>query len=164
MKVILLERVGKLGFIGDVVEVKNGYARNYLLPQKKALRSTPSNLEYFQNKKIEIEATNLKLRSDAEKLAEKMSGVEVVLVRNASDSGFLFGSVRPGDIAEQLAEKGYIVSKSLINIAAPIKAVGNYKVGVVLHPEVIVDISLRVMAPQSQIEPVEEEEIVVAEA
>ncbi len=150
MQVILLERVEKLGFIGDVVEVKVGYARNFLLPKGKALRGTEANLEYFKSKKAEIEANNLKLKTDAEKAATKMSEVSMVLTRQASDSGFLFGSVRPSDIVDELAEKGYKISKGQVKIAAPIKAIGTYQIGIVLHPEVIINISLRIMTSQEQ--------------
>lgn len=150
MQVILLERVEKLGFIGDIVDVKLGYARNFLLPKKKALRATESNLEYFKNKKAEIEANNLKLKTDAEKAAAKMSDISIALTRQASDSGFLFGSVRPADIVEALDEQGFKISKGQIRIPAPIKAIGTYQIGVVLHPEVVVNISLRVMTAQEQ--------------
>ena len=150
MQVILLERVEKLGFIGDIVDVKLGYARNFLLPKKKALRATESNLEYFKNKKAEIEANNLKLKTDAEKAASKMSDISIALTRQASDSGFLFGSVRPADIVEALDEQGFKISKGQIRIPAPIKAIGTYQIGVVLHPEVVVNISLRVMTAQEQ--------------
>ncbi|MDR1609409.1 MAG: 50S ribosomal protein L9 [Holosporales bacterium] len=158
MRIVLLSRVEQLGVIGDVVEVKPGYARNFLLPQQKALRATPANLERFQNMKAEIEANNLKLKSEAEKLAAKMEHASIILVRNASDSGFLFGSVRSGDIAEQLAEQGFAISKSQVRIAAPIKSIGNYMVEVVLHPEVFTEVPLRVMTTQEQVTVAEEEE------
>ncbi|MDR1332810.1 MAG: 50S ribosomal protein L9 [Holosporales bacterium] len=158
MRVVLLSRVDRLGAIGDVVDVKQGYARNFLLPQGIALRATEANLEYFQNKKAEIEANNAKLKSAAEKIAVKMESAAIVLVRNASDSGFLFGSVRPGDIVEQLAEQGFVVSKSQVKISAPIKSVGNYKIGIALHPEVSVEVALRVMTTQEQVTQTEEVE------
>lgn len=148
MQVILLERIEKLGFIGDVVEVKVGFARNFLLPKAKALRATTANLEYFKAKKAEIEATNLKLKNEAEKIAGKMSDVAITLIRQASESGFLFGSVRPTDIVAELADQGYTIVKNQVKIASPIKAIGNYKIGIQLHPEVLVDISLRVMTAQ----------------
>lgn len=157
MQVILLERVEKLGFIGDVVDVKLGFARNFLLPKKKALRATEANLEYFKNKKSEIEANNLKMKKDAEKAASKMSNVSIVLIRQASDSGFLFGSVRPADIVEALAEQGYKVSKGQVRISMPIKAVGTYQIGIILHPEVSVNVSLRIMTAQERTGPAEQE-------
>lgn len=157
MQVILLERIEKLGFIGDVVDVKLGFARNFLLPQKKALRATEANLEYFKNKRAEIEANNLKLKNDAEKAAAKMNDVSIVLTRQASDSGFLFGSVRPSDIVEELAAQGYKIAKGQVRIAAPIKMIGTYQVGIVLHPEVSVNVSVRVMTAQEQTTQIDEE-------
>ena len=150
MRIILLERVEKLGFIGDVVDVKVGFARNFLLPKGKALRATVANLEFFATKKAEIEASNLSLKKEAEKVALKMGDLSIILIRQASESGFLFGSVRPTDIVSSLAEKGFTISKSQVKIAAPIKAIGTYGIGIALHPEVIVDISLRVMTAQEQ--------------
>ena len=159
MQVILLERVEKLGFIGDVVDVKLGFARNFLLPKKKALRATEQNLEYFRTKKSEIEANNLKLKKDAEKAAAKMADVSLILTRQASDSGFLFGSVRPSDVVEALAEQGFKVAKGQVRIASPIKAIGTYQIAIVLHPEVAVNVSVRVMTAQEQTVAVEEEVI-----
>jgi large subunit ribosomal protein L9 len=156
MQVILLERITKLGFIGDIVDVKVGYARNFLLPKKKALRATDANLKYFEAKKAEIEANNLKLKSDAEKVATKMSNVLITLIRQASDSGSLFGSIRPTDIVDSLAELGFSISKSQVKILSPIKLIGSYEVGIVLHPEVSVNVSLRVMTAKEQSSPVEE--------
>lgn len=150
MQVILLEKIERLGIIGDVVDVKLGFARNFLLPQKKALRATEANLEYFKAKKAEIEASNQKLKNEAEKLASKISNVSLVLTRQASDSGFLFGSVRPSDIVEGMMEQGYKISKWQVKIAAPIKSIGTYQVGIVLHPEVTVNISVRIMTAQEQ--------------
>ena len=150
MQVILIEKVGKLGGIGDIVDVKLGFARNFLLPKRKALRATAANLEYFKSKKAEIEANNLKAMKNAEKIASKLNGVSIILTRQASDSGFLFGSVRPSDIVEALAEQGHVVSKGQIVIPAPIKAIGTYKVGITLHPEVSVDIDVRIMTAQEQ--------------
>ncbi|MBQ9441059.1 MAG: 50S ribosomal protein L9 [Alphaproteobacteria bacterium] len=144
MQVILLEKVGKLGSIGDSVKVKNGYARNYLLPQHKALRSTKANIEYFKAKKDEIEAKNLKLKQEAEKVASTMQDVSVTVVRQASDSGFLFGSVRPADIVAELEKQNIKVLKGQLKINSPLKTVGTYRIGVQLHPEVLVDIILNV--------------------
>ena len=150
MQVILLERVEKLGVIGDVVNVKLGFARNFLLPKKKALRATDSNLEYFKTKRGEIEANNMRAQRVAEKLASKMENVSIVLTRQASDSGFLFGSVRPTDIVEALLEQGFKISKGQVRIPAPIKAIGTYRIGIVLHPEVSVSINVRVKTFQEQ--------------
>lgn len=156
MQVILLEKVGKLGSIGDSVKVKNGYARNYLLPQHKALRSTKANIAYFKAKKDEIEAKNLKLKQEAEKIASTMQDVSVTVVRQASDSGFLFGSVRPADIVSELEKQNIKVSKSQLKINNPLKTVGTYRIGVQLHPEVLVDIILNIETFHQQ-ENVEEE-------
>ncbi|MBR1944579.1 MAG: 50S ribosomal protein L9 [Alphaproteobacteria bacterium] len=144
MQVILLEKVGKLGGIGDSVKVKNGYARNYLLPQHKALRSTKANIEYFKAKKSEIEAKNLKLKQEAEKVANTMQGVSVTVIRQATDSGFLFGSVRPADIVAELEKQDIKVSKGQLKINNPLKTIGTYRIGVQLHPEVLVDIILNI--------------------
>ncbi|MDR1289125.1 MAG: 50S ribosomal protein L9 [Holosporales bacterium] len=157
MQVVLLERVSKLGFIGDVVNVKTGYARNFLLPQKKALRATPANLEYFTLKKAEIEATNLKLKKEAEVVAAKLNDVSIILIRQASESGFLFGSVRAGDIVEELAGQGFIIKKSQVKIDSPIKTVGTHRISIILHPEVISEISLRVMTAQEQTAPIDQD-------
>ncbi|MDR2598535.1 MAG: 50S ribosomal protein L9 [Holosporales bacterium] len=157
MQVVLLERVSKLGFIGDVVNVKTGYARNFLLPQKKALRATPANLEYFALKKADIEATNLKLKKEAEVVAAKLNDVSVILIRQASESGFLFGSVRAGDIAEELAGQGFVINKSQVKIDSPIKTIGTHRIAIILHPEVISEISLRVMTAQEQSAPIEQD-------
>lgn len=148
MRIILLERIPKLGFIGDQVDVKDGFARNYLLPKKKALRATEKNIEYFKNKKADIEANNLKLKSDAEKLAEKMGDLSIMLVRQASESGMLFGSVRALDIAEAVTEEGFKIEKRQVEIPTPIKTVGNHLAKIVLHPEVVKDISIRVLTAQ----------------
>lgn len=144
MQVILLEKVGKLGSIGDSVKVKNGYARNYLLPKHKALRCTKANIEYFKSKKDEIEAKNLKLKQEAEKIASKMQDVSVTVIRQASDSGFLFGSVRPADVVAELEKQDIKISKGQLKINNPLKTVGTYRIGVQLHPEVEVDIILNI--------------------
>lgn len=158
MKVILLEKIEGLGGIGDSVEVKGGFARNFLLPQGKALRSTAANLEYFVSKKAEIEANNLKLKTEAEKVAAKMTDLSLLAIRQASESGMLFGSVRPGDIVQLMADEGFTVSKAQIKIDNPIKTVGNHNVKIVLHPEVSINVTVRVMTAQEQeAEPVEEE-------
>ncbi len=164
MKVILLERVEKLGIIGEVVDVKVGYARNFLLPKGKALRATEANLEFFANKKAEIEATNLKQKAEAEKIAAKIGDVSLVLIRQASESGFLFGSVRPTDIVSALSEKGFYITKNQVRIEHPIKTIGSYLVNIALHPEVIVGVPIRVMTAQEQgAVNMEEDAAVVAE-
>jgi large subunit ribosomal protein L9 len=151
MQVVLLKRVGKLGNIGEVVLVKNGYARNFLLPQKMALRATESNLEYFAAKRTEIEEVNLELKKEADELAKKMAGTSITLIRQASESGFLFGSVRPTDIVEELAKLGHSITKSQVLMDAPLKTIGTYSICISLHPDVTTDVSLRVMTIQEQV-------------
>ncbi|MDR0552475.1 MAG: 50S ribosomal protein L9 [Holosporales bacterium] len=148
MKVVLLEKVEKLGSIGDEVEVKSGFARNFLLPRGKALRATPANLEYFSTRRTEIETQNLSQKANAEKTKEKMKDVSLVLVRQASESGMLFGSVRAADVCVELKGLGFAVNKNQVQLVAPIKSVGNHSVRVLLHAEVPVDIPIRVMTAQ----------------
>lgn len=144
MKVILLQRVAKLGGIGDVVNVKPGFARNYLLPQKIALRANKANMEYFESKKAEIEAANEKSKNEALSLLNKIKDVTIVLVRQASEKGHLYGSVSAKDIATQISEKGVVVSPSKVSIGTPIKELGVYSVSVSLHPEVCLDVKVSV--------------------
>ena len=121
MQVILLERVANLGQIGAVVDVKAGYARNFLLPQKKALRATRDNIALFEKQKIHLEATNLNKRKEAEEVAEKIKGLSLIIIRQAGDSGHLYGSVMPKDIVEALSQKGIEAKKSQIILKEPIK-------------------------------------------
>ncbi len=150
MKVILLEKIENLGSIGDLVDVKNGYARNYLLPQGKSLRATKENQAYFESKRAELEAKNLKLKKEAENLASTMNNITIVVIRQASDSGFLFGSVRPGDIVSELEKQNIRVAKSQLKIKNPLKTIGTYQIGIQLHPEVTVNITLRIETPRQQ--------------
>jgi len=136
MEVILLERVEKLGQMGDVVNVKNGYARNFLLPRKKALRATKSNISYFETQRKDLEARNLENRAEAEAVAGKMEGAKVVLIRQAGETGQLYGSVSARDIAVSLTEDGYKVERSQVVLDRPIKILGLHEIRVVLHPEV----------------------------
>ncbi|TVS05409.1 MAG: 50S ribosomal protein L9 [Rhodobacteraceae bacterium] len=144
MQVILLERVAKLGQMGDVVNVKPGYARNYLLPQGKALRASDDNIKSFENRKAELEAQNLETRKEAEAVAAKLNDAAYVVIRQASDAGALYGSVSPRDVVDLLAEAGVTVEKRQVVIGAPIKALGLYNAQIVLHPEVEVEIGLNV--------------------
>ena len=144
MEVILLERVAKLGQMGEVVRVKNGYARNYLLPNGKALRATKENRDRFEGMKADLEARNLETRGEAEKAAKKIDGKSVVVLRQAGESGQLYGSVSNRDIATLLSGEGITVDRSQIALNAPIKAIGTYKVAVVLHPEVEVNVTVTV--------------------
>lgn len=136
MKIILLERVEHLGQMGEVVTVKPGYARNFLLPRKKALRATRDNVAFFEKQKAQLEATNLNLRSEAESVAKTMEGVQIVVIRQASEVGHLYGSVRSQDVSEGLTAAGYTVNRSQVQIITPIKNLGIHQVRLVLHPEV----------------------------
>ncbi|MCQ8277061.1 50S ribosomal protein L9 [Acetobacteraceae bacterium KSS8] len=137
-EVILLQRVEKLGQMGEIVKVKPGYARNYLLPQGKAIRSNANNRERFERERIQLEANNLKRREEAERLAERVNGLTVVIIRQAGDSGSLYGSVSPRDIAAAAAESGLTIDRSQVQLAHPIKTLGLADVRVVLHPEVTI--------------------------
>ncbi len=144
MQLILLERIRNLGFMGDIVTVKNGFGRNYLLPQGKALRASDENMKVFESRKKELEAKNLERRSEAEKFAEKLSPVEVILERNASELGQLYGSVTDRDIIDFLAGVGFKLEKRQIHLALPIKQVSVSSVQIVLHPEVDVTLPVSV--------------------
>ncbi|GKY89477.1 50S ribosomal protein L9 [Sinisalibacter aestuarii] len=144
MQVILLERVAKLGQMGDVVEVKPGYARNFLLPQGKALTASEANIAQFETQKAQLEANNLETKKEADALAEKLGGQQFVVIRSASDSGSLYGSVTPRDAAEAATAEGFTVDKKQIVLKAPIKDLGLHNVEVRLHPEVEVEITLNV--------------------
>ncbi len=144
MDVILLERVEKLGAIGDVVKVKDGFARNYLLPNKKALRANEANRKVFEANRAKIEADNASRRADAEKESKTFEGVSVTLIRQSSNTGQLYGSVAVRDLIEALDTDGHKVAKSAIVLAKPIKAIGVYDVKVQLHPEVAVTIKVNV--------------------
>ena len=144
MEVILLERVAKLGQIGDVVRVKDGFARNFLLPRNKALRATEANRKRFETQRVQIEARNLELKQEAKAVAEKLDGHVIVLIRQAGESGQLYGSVSPRDIAETLAQSRFKVSREQVVLNTPIKALGLHTVPVHLHPEVDVKITVNV--------------------
>ena len=144
MDVILLERVEKLGGIGDVVKVKNGFARNYLLPRKKALRANDANRKLFEAQRTQIEADNASRRSDAEAASKGIDGKTVQLIRQASNTGQLYGSVSARDIVEALGADGAKVTKSQVILDRPIKAIGVHEVKVALHPEVSVTVKVNV--------------------
>ncbi|WP_299693134.1 50S ribosomal protein L9 [uncultured Tateyamaria sp.] len=144
MQVILLERVAKLGQMGDVVDVKPGYARNFLLPQKKALTASKSNIADFEAQKAQLEARNLETKKEAEALGEKLDGQQFIVIRQASDGGNLYGSVTPRDVADVATEEGFTVDRKQIVIPAPIKELGLHDVHVSLHPEVDVVVQLNV--------------------
>src|SRR5271155_3167212 len=152
MQVILLERVEKLGQMGDEVRVKDGFARNFLLPKKKALRATKANRDYFQAQKTHLEANNLKLKGEAEKVGSKLDGQKFVLIRQAGDRGQLYGSVSPRDIADAMEKAGFKVDRHQINISVAIKAIGLFTIPVVLHPEVKVNITVNVARSEDEAE------------
>jgi large subunit ribosomal protein L9 len=144
MEVILLERIAKLGQMGDVVRVKDGFARNYLLPKGKALRASEANRSRFETMKIDLEARNLQQRGEAEKVAERLNGQSFTVLRQAAEGGQLYGSVTPRDLVGLITEKGFAVERSQIVLNMPIKMIGMYKVPVSLHPDVEVTVSLTV--------------------
>jgi len=150
MNVILLERVPKLGQMGDVVKVKPGFARNYLLPQKKALRATKDNVTYFESQRKTLEAQNLERRKDAEAVAAKMSDFKVTLVRQASEALQLYGSVTSRDISDAADAAGVKLQRSQVELDKPIKALGAHKIRVHLHPEVMVEITALVARSQDE--------------
>ncbi len=144
MEVILLERVAKLGQMGEVVKVRDGYARNFLLKRKKALRATAENRAKFDGMKAELEANNIQAKSEASKVAEKIEGRDIVIIRQASESGQLFGSVSVRDIVAALAADGITVSRPQVWLDAPIKVIGQRKVTIAVHPEVEANITVTV--------------------
>jgi large subunit ribosomal protein L9 len=144
MDVILLERVHNLGQIGDVVKVKAGFARNFLLPQRKALRATEANRTKFESQRAQIEASNLEKRGEAEKIRGKIEGLKVVLIRQAGETGQLFGSVNARDIADAVTAAGFTVDRRQVILDRPIKTLGLHPVRVALHPEVIVSVTANV--------------------
>ncbi|HYD32618.1 MAG TPA: 50S ribosomal protein L9 [Azospirillaceae bacterium] len=150
MDVILLERVEKLGLMGQVVKVRPGYARNYLLPQKKALRATKSNLAFYERQKAHLEAHNLELRKEAEFVAEKMKGLSVIITRQAGETGVMYGSVSARDIADMVAEAGFKIDRRQVAIDHPIKTLGLFQVRVILHPEVSVSVTVNVARSQEE--------------
>lgn len=152
MDVILLERVENLGQMGEVVKVKDGYARNFLLPRKKALRATEANKSVFEKQRAQLETQNLAKKGEAEKVAAKMQGVSVALLRQAGDSGQLYGSVSARDIAEAVTAAGFSVGRSQIVLTNPIKMVGVYGVKVVLHAEVSAEVKVNVARSEAEAE------------
>ena len=142
--VILLERVENLGQMGQVVKVRPGYARNYLLPQKKALRATKDNLAYFEKQRAQLEAQNLSRKKDAELVAEKVDGLSVIVIRQAGESGQLYGSVSARDIADAVTAAGVTIARGQVVLDKAIKTLGLYKLRVILHPEVSVQVTANV--------------------
>ncbi len=141
---ILLERVEKLGQMGQLVKVKPGFARNYLLPQKKALRATKENLAYFESQRAQLEANNLERKSEAAEIGKSLEGLSVVIVRQAGESGQLYGSVSARDLADAVTKAGFTIEKHQVVLERPIKSLGMHSVRIVLHPEVSVMITANV--------------------
>ena len=152
MEVILLERIEKLGQMGDVVKVKDGFARNFLLPQKKALRASDDNLAYFEKERVTLEANNLKEKQEAEVILEKLDNFNQIIIRQAGETGQLYGSVNTKDIKIALNENGFIVEKNQIKLDRPIKELGIHSVSLKLHPEVQAIISVIVSRTDAEAE------------
>jgi large subunit ribosomal protein L9 len=148
--VILLERVEKLGQMGQVVKVRPGFARNYLLPQKKALRATKENIAYFDKQRAQLEAQNLQRRGEAEEVAKKLEGLSVVVIRQAGESGQLYGSVSARDVAEAITASGFTVEKRQVVLDHTLKTLGIHEVRVVLHPEVSVAIKVNIAQSEDE--------------
>jgi large subunit ribosomal protein L9 len=163
MQVILLERVEKLGQMGDEVRVKDGFARNFLLPKKKALRATKANRDFFQTQKTQLEASNLKLKGEAEKVGQKLDGKKFIRIRQAGDRGQLYGSVSPRDVADAMEKAGFKVDRHQVSISVAIKSIGLFTLPVVLHPEVKVNITVNVARSEDEAERQARGEDVLAE-
>jgi large subunit ribosomal protein L9 len=163
MQVVLLERVEKLGQIGDVVKVKDGFARNFLLPKKKALRATKANLAYFETQRAQLETRNLEHRKDAERIGEKLKGKSFVLLRQAGDRGQLYGSVSPRDIADVVTAGGFTIARTQVPIDKAIKTIGLHPIFVVLHPEVRISVTINVARTEDEAERQARGEDVLAE-
>ena len=144
MNVILLERVAKLGQMGETVRVRDGYARNFLLPRNKALRATKANTEHFAQQRVQLEARNLERKVEAEKVGAELDGKAFTIIRQAGDTGVLYGSVAPRDLAEIVSAEGFTVNRDQFVIHIPIKTLGLHTIPVTLHPEVTVHVSLNV--------------------
>jgi large subunit ribosomal protein L9 len=163
VELILLQRVEKLGQMGEVVKVKPGYARNFLLPQAKAVRATKANRERFERERAQLEAQNLKRRDEAERVAERVHGLTVVLIRQASEAGALYGSVSARDISDACTAAGLGIERSQVLLTTPIKALGIAAVRVALHPEVIIEVKVNVARSPEEAEKQARGETIAAE-
>ena len=150
MNIILLERIERLGQIGDVVSVRPGYARNYLLPQRKAMRATKENLAVFESQRAQIEASNLERRKEAEAVAKKLEGFGIIVIRQAGESGQLYGSVNARDVTEGVVEGGFTIERNQVSLVSVIKALGIHEVKLQLHPEVAVTITVNVARSEEE--------------
>ncbi|OYV32460.1 MAG: 50S ribosomal protein L9 [Acidocella sp. 20-61-6] len=163
VELILLQRVEKLGQMGEIVKVKPGYARNFLLPQSKAVRATKANRERFERERANLEAQNIKRRDEAERVAERVQGLAVVLIRQAGDSGSLFGSVSARDLSDACTAAGLGIERSQVLLQQPIKMLGLSKVRIALHPEVTMEVTVNVARSAEEAEKQARGEAVVAE-
>ncbi|MHA7773259.1 50S ribosomal protein L9 [Roseibium sp. M-1] len=150
MQIILLERIAKLGQMGDTVRVRDGYARNFLLPQGKALRANKANLERFERERAQLEARNLERKTEASAVASKLDGESLVMIRSAGETGQLYGSVSTRDIADGLTAAGFTVSRSQVELRSPIKTIGLHSVLIQLHPEVEVSVKVNVARSEDE--------------
>lgn len=150
MEIILLERIGRLGQMGDTVTVKDGFARNYLLPQGKALRATSANKERFEKDRSQLEARNLELKTEADAISTKLDDQSFVAIRQAGDTGQLYGSVSTRDIADLITAAGYTVSRNQVELEKPIKVLGVHALSVMLHPEVIISVNVNVARSEDE--------------
>lgn len=150
IEIILLQRVAKLGTIGDVVKVRPGFARNYLFPKKIALRANKENMKFFEEQRAQIEANNAKTKAEAEAIAKKMEGLTICLARQASEKGQLYGSVTGRDIASEIKDKGFHITAGQVNLGSPIKELGVYDVNVDLHPEISIVVKLSVAKSEEE--------------
>lgn len=150
MQVVLLERVEKLGQMGDVVKVKDGFARNFLLPRKKALRATKANLEQFEKQRAQLEARNLELKKEAEQVHAKVNGQAFIVLRQAGETGILYGSVSTRDIADAMTNGGFSTARNQVVLDKPIKTIGLHEIRIVLHPEVSATISINVARTEEE--------------
>jgi large subunit ribosomal protein L9 len=152
VELILLERVEKLGQMGQIVKVKPGFARNYLLPQKKALRATKENLVLFESRRVQLEAANLERRAEAAEIGDKLEGLQIVIVRQAGESGQLYGSVSARDVADAVTAAGFTIERRQVVLDRPIKSTGLHSVRIVLHPEVSITVTANVAQSSEEAE------------
>ena len=150
MNIILLERIENLGQMGDVVSVKPGYARNFLFPRQKALRASDANLQHFQTQRKELEAENLKRKSEAEDIANRMNGLQVAIIRSAGEAGQLYGSVNARDIADSMSDNGFKITRNQVVIDRPVKLLGIFDIRIRLHPEVDAFVSVNVARSEDE--------------
>ncbi|KEG20001.1 50S ribosomal protein L9 [Bartonella bacilliformis] len=162
MDIILLERINRLGQIGDIVSVKDGYARNFLLPKGKALRANEANKKFFETQRIQLEARNLECKNEAQKIAEKLDGKSFIVVRSAGETGQLYGSVSTRDITDIITMDGFAIERNQIELNHPIKTIGLHPVTLNLHPEVQISVTIHVARSANEVQPQEKAEILTS--